>query len=251
MATATEYQPFPNDEGRNTRQSQLEIPAMVRALGIPSDTRILEVGLGGGSRCLSSTGLQSPAAGGSRHRPGAAGRGGGEPPRAWDVGELLHRRRPPDAFRRRSLRRDHRLRHALPHLQTGGCIGRDSSGPRSGRDVRPRDEGLAVALASGPFAGPASAAVGARRPAASALGDALGLSHQGVLAGGGKTEDLLRVTNGARDLAMPPRLDLSLTLGPTRQLHGSRKYVLAQQLSMELGGFEPPTSWVRSRRSAS
>ncbi len=43
-----EYQPFPNEEGRNTRQSQLEIPAMVRALGIPSDARILEVGCGRG-----------------------------------------------------------------------------------------------------------------------------------------------------------------------------------------------------------
>jgi ubiquinone/menaquinone biosynthesis C-methylase UbiE len=47
MLTA-EYQPFPNEEGRNTRQSQLEIPAMVRALGIPSGARILEVGCGRG-----------------------------------------------------------------------------------------------------------------------------------------------------------------------------------------------------------
>jgi SAM-dependent methyltransferase len=47
MAT-TEYQPFPNDEGRNTRQSQLEIPAMVRAMGIPIGARILEVGCGRG-----------------------------------------------------------------------------------------------------------------------------------------------------------------------------------------------------------
>jgi ubiquinone/menaquinone biosynthesis C-methylase UbiE len=44
----TEYQPFPNEQGRNTRQSQLEIPAMVRALGIPSGARILEVGCGRG-----------------------------------------------------------------------------------------------------------------------------------------------------------------------------------------------------------
>jgi ubiquinone/menaquinone biosynthesis C-methylase UbiE len=47
-AMATEYQPFPNEEGRNARQSQLEIPAMVRALGIPSSSRILEVGCGRG-----------------------------------------------------------------------------------------------------------------------------------------------------------------------------------------------------------
>lgn len=48
QAAITEYQPFPNVEGRNARQSQLEIPAMVRALGIPSDARILEVGCGRG-----------------------------------------------------------------------------------------------------------------------------------------------------------------------------------------------------------
>jgi ubiquinone/menaquinone biosynthesis C-methylase UbiE len=43
-----EYRPFPNEEGRNSRQSQLEIPAMVRALEIPSGGRILEVGCGRG-----------------------------------------------------------------------------------------------------------------------------------------------------------------------------------------------------------
>jgi ubiquinone/menaquinone biosynthesis C-methylase UbiE len=44
----TEYRPFPDEEGRNTRQSQLEIPSMVRALGIPAGGRILEVGCGRG-----------------------------------------------------------------------------------------------------------------------------------------------------------------------------------------------------------
>ncbi len=43
-----EYRPFPNDEGKNGRQSQLEIPAMVRALEIPRGSRILEVGCGRG-----------------------------------------------------------------------------------------------------------------------------------------------------------------------------------------------------------
>jgi ubiquinone/menaquinone biosynthesis C-methylase UbiE len=43
-----EYQPFPNDEGKNSRQVQLEIPAMVRAMGLPAGARILEVGCGRG-----------------------------------------------------------------------------------------------------------------------------------------------------------------------------------------------------------
>ena len=45
---STEYRPFPNEEGRNTRQSQLEIPALVRALSLPTDVRILEIGCGRG-----------------------------------------------------------------------------------------------------------------------------------------------------------------------------------------------------------
>lgn len=43
-----EYQPFPNEEGRNTRQVHLEVPVMVRALGLPTGARILEVGCGRG-----------------------------------------------------------------------------------------------------------------------------------------------------------------------------------------------------------
>ncbi|HEU4463206.1 MAG TPA: class I SAM-dependent methyltransferase, partial [Solirubrobacterales bacterium] len=45
---STEYRPFPNEEGRNTRQAQWEIPILVRALGLPTDVRILEVGCGRG-----------------------------------------------------------------------------------------------------------------------------------------------------------------------------------------------------------
>ncbi|HEU5251751.1 MAG TPA: class I SAM-dependent methyltransferase [Solirubrobacterales bacterium] len=44
----TEYRPFPNEEGRNNRQAQLEIPALVRALRLPTGVRILEVGCGRG-----------------------------------------------------------------------------------------------------------------------------------------------------------------------------------------------------------
>jgi SAM-dependent methyltransferase len=43
-----EYQPFPDEQGRNSRQAQLEIPALVRALRLPSDARILEIGCGRG-----------------------------------------------------------------------------------------------------------------------------------------------------------------------------------------------------------
>lgn len=43
-----EYRPFPNEQGRNTRQAQLEVPALVRALGLPIGVRILEVGCGRG-----------------------------------------------------------------------------------------------------------------------------------------------------------------------------------------------------------
>lgn len=43
-----EYQPFPNEEGRNSRQSQLEVPALVWSMGLPTGARILEVGCGRG-----------------------------------------------------------------------------------------------------------------------------------------------------------------------------------------------------------
>ncbi|HUF35028.1 MAG TPA: class I SAM-dependent methyltransferase [Gemmatimonadales bacterium] len=43
-----EYRPFPNEEGRNSRQAWLEIPVMVRALGLPQGGRVLEVGCGRG-----------------------------------------------------------------------------------------------------------------------------------------------------------------------------------------------------------
>ena len=43
-----EYRPFPNEEGRNTRQATLEVPLLVRALGLPKRARILEIGCGRG-----------------------------------------------------------------------------------------------------------------------------------------------------------------------------------------------------------
>ena len=43
-----EYRPFPNESGRNTRQAAVEIPLMVRALGLPAGGRVLEVGCGRG-----------------------------------------------------------------------------------------------------------------------------------------------------------------------------------------------------------
>jgi ubiquinone/menaquinone biosynthesis C-methylase UbiE len=44
----TEYQTFPDEEGRNARQAQLEVPALVRALRIPTEARVLEIGCGRG-----------------------------------------------------------------------------------------------------------------------------------------------------------------------------------------------------------
>ncbi|MGH7512743.1 MAG: class I SAM-dependent methyltransferase [Gemmatimonadales bacterium] len=43
-----EYRPFPNESGRNTRQAAIEVPLMVRALGLPAGGRVLEVGCGRG-----------------------------------------------------------------------------------------------------------------------------------------------------------------------------------------------------------
>jgi ubiquinone/menaquinone biosynthesis C-methylase UbiE len=43
-----EYRPFPDDEGKNSRQAQLEVPVLVRAMGLPRGARILEVGCGRG-----------------------------------------------------------------------------------------------------------------------------------------------------------------------------------------------------------
>lgn len=43
-----EYEPFPNEVGRNARQESLEVPVLVRALRIPLGARVLEVGCGRG-----------------------------------------------------------------------------------------------------------------------------------------------------------------------------------------------------------
>jgi SAM-dependent methyltransferase len=48
LLTEADYRPFPNEEGRNTRQASLELPLMVRALGLPKGGRVLEVGCGRG-----------------------------------------------------------------------------------------------------------------------------------------------------------------------------------------------------------
>jgi ubiquinone/menaquinone biosynthesis C-methylase UbiE len=47
-AADREYRPFPNEEGRNTRQESFEVPILVRALGLPKRVRILEIGCGRG-----------------------------------------------------------------------------------------------------------------------------------------------------------------------------------------------------------
>ena len=45
---SNEYRPFPNEEGRNSRQASLEVPLMIRALGLPTHGRVLEIGCGRG-----------------------------------------------------------------------------------------------------------------------------------------------------------------------------------------------------------
>ena len=47
-ATELDYRPFPNAEGRDTRQAYLEVPLMIRVLRLPRGCRVLEVGCGRG-----------------------------------------------------------------------------------------------------------------------------------------------------------------------------------------------------------
>lgn len=42
------YRPFPDRKGRNARQVALELPLLVRSLGLPEHSRVLEVGCGRG-----------------------------------------------------------------------------------------------------------------------------------------------------------------------------------------------------------
>ncbi|HKG93671.1 MAG TPA: class I SAM-dependent methyltransferase [Gemmatimonadaceae bacterium] len=60
-APPTDYEPFPNAEGRNVLQASLEIPALVRILRVPTRQRILEVGCGRGVGLVALARLCEPA----------------------------------------------------------------------------------------------------------------------------------------------------------------------------------------------
>jgi SAM-dependent methyltransferase len=47
-AEREEYRPFPNIARRNSTQEQVEVPALVRLMGLPAERRMLEVGCGRG-----------------------------------------------------------------------------------------------------------------------------------------------------------------------------------------------------------
>ena len=177
----TEYRPFPNEEGRNSRQTQLEIPVLVRALGLPTDVRILEVGCGRGIALPVLDRLCSP-----RRLVGldideellveAA-----DNLREHGTQAELYRgdvRRMPFADEAFDVIID--FGTLLPHRQVSSCTRRDRARSCAGGDVRLRDEGLAVPFAPRPFPRPSSTATGDPWPAAPALGDALGFPHQGV-----------------------------------------------------------------------
>lgn len=55
-----EYRPFPNEEGRNTRQAVLEVPILIRALGLPRGVRVLEIGCGRGIALIPLARLLEP-----------------------------------------------------------------------------------------------------------------------------------------------------------------------------------------------
>ncbi|HEX6644216.1 MAG TPA: class I SAM-dependent methyltransferase [Gemmatimonadales bacterium] len=61
QAPEPEYRPFPNEEGRNSRQQALEVPALVRALGLPRCGRILEIGCGRGIALVPIAQLLEPS----------------------------------------------------------------------------------------------------------------------------------------------------------------------------------------------